>query len=217
MKYSSHSTYINDEGIEVASATSILKILNKPSLSRWANSLGWKRQSLDKTLESSSIKGTTIHDAINAYLFGEKFKFEESEHCDKYTFMSALDNFITWKKNNDFNPIWGEKKFVCDKFGGTVDLYCELDGKKTILDFKTSKAFYSSMFLQLAAYTYMLESKDYEVEQVAILIVNENYCKLKVIDRKDLNEYIDIFLILTELFYKVYELNQEWKDLLEIK
>lgn len=217
MKYSSHSTYINDNGVEVASATSILKILNKPFLSKWANSLGWKRQNVDKVLLASSEKGTMIHEAINAYLFGEKFKFEENENCDKATLMYALDNFITWQKNNDFKPIWGEKKMVCEEFGGTVDLYCELDGKKTILDFKTSKSFYSSMFLQLAAYTYMMEGKDYLVEQVAILLVNENYCKLKVIDRKELDEYINIFLILVELFYKIYDLNKEWKDLLDLK
>ncbi|WP_304576807.1 hypothetical protein [Romboutsia ilealis] len=217
MKFSSHSTYINDNGEEVASATSILKILNKPFLSRWANSLGWKRQSVDKVLLASSEKGTMIHEAINAYLFGEKFKFEENDYCDKGTLMCALDNFISWKKDNDFKPIWGEKKMVCEKFGGTVDLYCEIDGKKTILDFKTGKSFYSSMFLQLAAYTYMLEGKDYEVEQVAILIVNENYCKIKVIKRKDLNDYIDTFLVLVELFYKVYDLNKEWKDLLDLK
>lgn len=217
MKYSSHSTYINKEGVEVASVTSILKVLNKPSLSKWANSLGWKRQNVDKVLMSSAEKGTIIHEAINSYLFNEKFKFEETESCDKATLMYALDNFITWKKQNDFKPIWGEKKMVCDKFGGTVDLYCELDGKKTILDFKTSKAFYSSMFLQLAAYTHMMEGQDYLVEQVAILLVNENYAKVKIVDRKELDEYIDIFLILTELFYKVYDLNEEWKDLLDIK
>ena len=68
MKFSSHSTYINKEGVEVASVTSILKVLNKPSLSKWANSLGWKRQNVDKVLMSSAEKGTIIHEAINSYL-----------------------------------------------------------------------------------------------------------------------------------------------------
>ena len=50
-KYSDHSTYMNEEEVEVPSVTTIMKILNKPFIAKWANSLGWKRQSYDKVLE----------------------------------------------------------------------------------------------------------------------------------------------------------------------
>ena len=83
------------------------------------------------------------------------------------------------------------------------------------MDFKTSKNFYSSMFLQLAAYTYMLELKDFEVEQVCILLVNDKMCKHRIIRREELDLYIDTFLQLSDLFYNIYEINKDWGDLLK--
>lgn len=216
MKYSSHSTYFNKDGIEVASATSILKILNKPSLSKWANYLGFKRQNVDDVLRESSEKGTLVHEVLNCYIFEKMFIYIPKNEYEKQMVKIILDNFITWYKTADFKPIFGEKHMVCDKFGGTVDMYCELDGKKTILDFKTSKSFYSSMFLQLAGYTYMMEENGYEVDQVCIMLINENCCKTKIISREMLDEYINIFLLLVELFYKIYDINLEWKDLLDL-
>ena len=40
-----HEEYINRDGVEVPSVTTILKLLNKPTLQKWANYLGFK----DKT------------------------------------------------------------------------------------------------------------------------------------------------------------------------
>ena len=42
-----HTVYKNKYKKEVPSVTTILKILNKPALQKWANSLGFKRQKLD--------------------------------------------------------------------------------------------------------------------------------------------------------------------------
>ena len=218
MKYSSHAQYINEGNIEVPSVTTILKVLNKPSLNKWANFLGFKREKIDDVLKFSADKGTEVHYMLDAFLFQKKYIFIETDNgVTKEYLMTVLDNFITWSKAHTIKPIFGEKSITCDKFGGTVDLYCELDGIPTILDFKTSKNFYSSMFLQLSAYTYMMELLDYEVEQVCILLINEKMCKHKIIKREELDKYIATFLILTKLFYSIYDLNEEWGDLLEKK
>jgi hypothetical protein len=58
---------------------------------------------------------------------------------------------------------------------------------------------------------------DYEVEQVCILLINEKICKHKILKRDELDKYIATFLILTKLFYQIYELNEDWGDLLEKK
>ena len=60
----------------------------------------------------------------------------------------------------------------------------------------------------------LLEEKGYEVEQVAILRVRDGEYDIKIIQREQMNEYIEIFNKLTELFYLVYELNNDWGDLL---
>ena len=213
-KYSEHSTYINKKEVEVPSVTTIIKLLNKPFIAKWANSLGWKRQSYDKVLEESAIKGTFVHETLHEYLFKEGKKFDLSNPEVLNFLYENLNTFKEFEKDYDIKPIWGEKSFSLDKFGGTVDLYCELDNKYTILDFKTSKRFYSSHFIQLGAYIQLLEANDYKVEQVAILRIREGDYDIKIINREDMNDYIELFNKLVEVFYLVYELNEEWGDLL---
>ena len=213
-KYSEHSTYINKKEVEVPSVTTIIKLLNKPFIAKWANSLGWKRQSYDKVLEESANKGTFVHETLHEYLFKEGKKFDLSNPEVLNFLYENLNTFKEFEKDYDIKPIWGEKSFSLDKFGGTVDLYCELDNKYTILDFKTSKRFYSSHFIQLGAYIQLLEANDNKVEQVAILRIREGDYDIKIINREDMNDYIELFNKLVEVFYLVYELNEEWGDLL---
>ena len=213
-KYSEHSTYINKKEVEVPSVTTIIKLLNKPFIAKWANSLGWKRQSYDKVLEESANKGTFVHETLHEYLFKEGKKFDLSNPEVLNFLYENLNTFKEFEKDYDIKPIWGEKSFSLDKFGGTVDLYCELDNKYTILDFKTSKRFYSSHFIQLGAYIQLLEANNYKVEQVAILRIREGDYDIKIINREDMNDYIELFNRLVEVFYLVYELNEEWGDLL---
>lgn len=213
-KYSEHSTYINKKEVEVPSVTTIIKLLNKPFIAKWANSLGWKRQSYDKVLEESANKGTFVHETLHEYLFKEGKKFDLSNPEVLNFLYENLNTFKEFEKDYDIKPIWGEKSFSLDKFGGTVDLYCELNNKYTILDFKTSKRFYSSHFIQLGAYIQLLEANDYKVEQVAILRIKEGDYDIKIINREDMNDYIELFNRLVEVFYLVYELNEEWGDLL---
>ena len=93
--YSDHSTYINNEKIEVPSVTTIIKILNKPFIAKWANSLGWKRQSYDKVLEESANKGTFVHELIHEYIFKEGKKFDISD-TDKLNFL--YENINAYKE-----------------------------------------------------------------------------------------------------------------------
>lgn len=213
-KYSDHSTYINKKEIEVPSATTIIKILNKPSIAKWANSLGWKRMSYDKVLEQRAFEGTLVHEVCHEYLFNEGKKFDTTTPESRKFIVDNLRTFKDFLDTFNLEPLWGEKSFSSDRYGGTVDLYCNLEGKATILDFKTSKNFYSTHFIQLGAYIQLLEEKDYKIEQVAILIIRDGEHKLKIIQRNEMDMYIDIFNKLTDLFYLVYDLNNVWKDLM---
>ena len=213
-KFSDHSTYVNNNKVEVPSATTILKILNKPFIAKWANSLGWKRQSYDKVLEESANKGTFVHELLHEYLFKEGKKFNISNPDIVNFIYENINAFKDFEKQHILKPIWGEKPWSTNRYGGTVDLYCNLDGKDTILDFKTSKRFYSSHFIQLGAYTQLLEEHGINVDQVAILRVRDGECDIKIISRDEIQQYIEIFNTLTDLFYMIYELNEEWGDLL---
>jgi hypothetical protein len=213
-KYSDHSTYMNDKEVEVPSVTTIMKVLNKPFIAKWANSLGWKRQSYDKVLEESATKGTFVHELLHEFLFKEGKEFDIS-YPDTVNFIyENINAFKEFLKDNELKPIWGEKSYSTDKYGGTIDLLCELNGELTILDFKTSKRFYSSHFIQLGAYIQLLEKHDIFVDQVCICRIKDGEVSTKIKKRSDMEQYIELFNKLTDVFYMVYELNKEWGDLL---
>lgn len=217
MKYSDHSTYYNKDKVEVPSVTTILKILNKPFLTKWANFMGFKRKNVDDILERSSEIGTLVHKMIECYLLNKMFIFIPSRHVAKTLAMMYLNSFLEWKSNHTVEPIFMERKFSVDKFGGTVDFYGMVDGKHTILDFKTSKQVYSSMFLQLSFYCIMLEEHGFIVDQAAIIIVNDGKYNEKFITREELEEYIPIARLLVDLFHVWYDINLEkgWGNILK--
>ena len=131
-KYSDHSTYINNNNIEVPSVTTILKVLNKPHIANWANSLGWKRQSYKKVLEEKANLGTLIHEVCHEYLFNEGINFNIPTK-DLSFIKNNLNSFKSFLEEHNLNPIWGERSFSTETYGGTIDLYCELEEAKPFI------------------------------------------------------------------------------------
>lgn len=212
MKYSvSHTAYFNKESIEVPSATTILKILNKPGLVKWANYLGFKHLDVDSVVNESAELGTLIHDLINSILSKNLIIFVPTEKYPAWLVYSYLNTFKIWLNTNSVEPIILEKSFSSDRFGGTVDFYGKINGKYTILDFKTSKKIHITMFVQLALYCILLEEHGYEVEQVGILLVNNKSGGEKFISRQELEPYIEFAKGLVEVFHSYYNLNDKYK------
>lgn len=211
MKYTKdHTVYYNDKNEEVPSATTILKILNKPALCKWANYLGFKHQNVDNVLQETAEFGTFIHDQIHNFFLGKEFDLGSQMFTigDAY---GALRTFRDWFIENHVEVIITENQFSSSLFGGTVDFYGKVNDKLTIIDFKTSKKIRLSMFLQLAMYTMLLEEHGYTVEQVGILLCNAQHKDVKYMTREEINPYIDIAKILIDLFHKVYNVNEEEK------
>lgn len=211
MKYSSHKTYYNSEGEEVPSSTTVLKLLNKPFLSKWANIMGFKRKNIDAILEESSIIGTTVHNAIEAYLQKHLFIFIPPKQCGRELLMSYLNWFIEWEKQNEVEVEWMENSLTSKRFGGTIDFYGKVNGKHTILDIKTSKRFYPAMFFQLGSYVQLIEEQGLPVEQVMILIVNRDKYVERIMTRDEIEKYRVAFNQLVETFHLFYAVYSEDK------
>jgi len=69
--------------------------------------------------------------------------------------------FMAWedrKKSVNLKPIWIEQTVWSDTYGyaGTMDLLAEVNGKLTVVDWKTGKAIYPESYLQNAAYRHAL-------------------------------------------------------------
>lgn len=202
-----HATYINKDGKAVPSVTTIIKMVNKPALMNWSNWLGRQGTSYTHYMEKVSYIGTCVHEIIECKLTGKKFELE-TPNTWFLEVRDYIENFIEWYNDIELIPIKIEEKMVSDRFGGTCDIYCEFDGKKTILDIKTSKSVYSTMFIQLAGYVILKELQGEVVEQVGILTVNRKEAYVTLLDRKEMDVYIDAFNKLVDAFYSIYQLTE---------
>ena len=156
-KAKAHTIY-KVNGKRVPGVTTVLSVLNKPALVKWANNLGLQGIDSSKYRDEMAEIGTLAHLMILNYFKGietdtsdySKTQIDLAENC--------LLSFWEWEKQHKIDVIMAEGQLVSKMgFGGTIDLYCLLDETPTLVDFKTGKAIYPEMFYQLAAYKHLLD------------------------------------------------------------
>jgi ATP-dependent exoDNAse (exonuclease V) beta subunit (contains helicase and exonuclease domains) len=214
-----HEDYFNKKGDAIPSVTTILKILNKPELVDWANFMGFIKINTKEYTAKAAWIGTLTHYYIERSSKKKiiSFKFLYKQNADVIKSVNkAYKGFVEWRKK--YKPKFKkcELKVQNDKFGGTIDSICEIEGKKYIVDYKTSKGVYPSMFLQLAAYNLLLrDEKELKIDYVAILVLNKNKVDYKFyrMDVKHLEKYYEnVFLLMYELYIRWQEnLKYDWK------
>jgi len=170
-KFSSHQKYHTKEGILVPGVTTVIAVLAKPALVPWANRLGLQGIEVGKFVDSLADVGTLTHRIVEAYLKKEDVDYSDYTPNQRKLAETASKKFFEWEKKNVFKVIKSELQLVSEKhfFGGTCDIYAELNGKKTLIDIKTSKACYPEHFTQCAGYKLLLEENGYPVEDAKIL------------------------------------------------
>ena len=153
-------------GEDVPSVTNVIGVLDKPALPRWAAKMtaeaAWKmRGSLDAMGEAEAIdvlkgspwrnsgraadRGTSIHDYLEARAEGRMLPKLEG---DALRYKAGADQFL-----EQYRPEFVRTEFTCfgDGYAGTADFQAWIDGRLVIGDYKTSKALYPEIALQLAA------------------------------------------------------------------
>lgn len=119
----------------------------------------------EAVLKAAAEKGTTVHNAIENFI---QFGIEDID--GKYeSYFRAFRKF--W---NDYKPkpIMTESRMYHKTFryAGTTDFVCEIDGKLTIIDWKTSARIEKMLTgVQLEGYTRAYESHGVNIEQKAIV------------------------------------------------
>ncbi len=224
-----HTTYYNKKGEIVPSVTTVLKTISKDNLIYWANNLGWKRKSVKRELDDSSFVGTMAHLFIENILLDKEFEstlikrdiMGEPDYIKEQIDNSVNSFKLWWDKNkDDFKIKSCEQELVCDEYGGTLDIIAEYKGKPVILDIKTSKSFYFTMFLQLAAYAHMYKVKYGKMpKDVAILRVDKTNGKeaellwLSDLPGGDIDFYYISYKRALDLFSNIHVLEQDWAEI----
>ena len=184
-KAKTHQKYYTKEGILVPGVTTVLAVLAKPALIPWANKLGLQGIEVGKFVDSLGDVGTLCHIIIECYLKKQEVDYSDYTPNQRILAENASKKFFEWEKKNELKVLQSELQLVSEKhfFGGTCDVYGELNGKKTLIDIKTSKTTYSEHFTQVAAYKILLEENGYPVEDAKILRIGRE--EAEGFDEKD--------------------------------
>ena len=206
-----HQRYKVD-GVAVPSVTTILGLMSKPMLIKWANNLGLQGIDSTKYVDETAKIGSLVHERIEAYL--SNFTLDMSDYTPNQVEAShnGFNKFLKWYEENDFQVIATEHQMVSEvyKYGGTCDCYGIKDGKYVLLDFKTGKAIYDEYFVQLAAYVNMLLEEGKSVDKVILLRIGRNEEEGFDFREIDVNDLMgarwEIFLSLLNVYYKKKEI-----------
>lgn len=149
---------------------------------------GWD-ESEDQRMQAGN-KGSRVHNAIHDLVLGNKVTFE-SEYLDQITEetrpltgeeYAAVLTFKDWFEKTKPKVIDTEFTVYNDEYmyAGTVDLLCEIEGKRYIIDYKTSAytSVPTSHKAQLDGYK-MAKTEDHSFEDCNLAILQIGYPRNK--------------------------------------
>lgn len=195
-----HTQYRLSDGTRVPGVTTVLGVINKPALIRWANDLGLQGVDSTKYVDETAKIGTLAHEMVQEYLGGPGWDRSAYNPGQIDLAENAVLSFYEWERRNveSFKTIFIEEQFVSEtnRYGGTVDWYGELNGEMWLVDFKTCKTLYPEHTYQTAAYWALLLEHGYRVDGARILRIGRSEDEGfddKIIGREEIEDAYRVF------------------------
>lgn len=143
---------------------------SKDALLHWAWKEGKEGRDYRQTRDKAATSGTIAHAMIENFLNGVVYRLDDYAHMtdDGETLQqaeSAYGAFQEWYDDHHITVLEQEVSLSNDSmgYGGTFDALIDLDGVRTLADWKSSRDIYGSMVAQVGAY-YSLITALYEPE-----------------------------------------------------
>ncbi len=213
--------YHNSKGEEIPSVTKIINIVKKKGLNSWANAIGLKGQRLKPYMNEKALIGTLVHEKIEHHFTGEKVDPYIDESID-IEVDKRFKNFLLWVEASEVKPIWQEREFHNEKYGGKIDMLGKIGDKTVLIDFKTSKKPTSSHFMQLGGYLNLIQYNEpemyKEISHGLIVCVNDKGVEQGLKNITVMREYQKAFDACFALFTTWNTiLKREWgEDLIDL-
>ena len=160
------------------SVTTILQAYPKGQFfDQWLKENGMQS---DELRDKAGEQGTNVHNMIEAYLSGKTVRWATDETMERtrYTLTEwqMFTKFVEWHESTSPQIEAIERTICSDKlrFGGTIDFVGIIDGKRWLLDWKTSNMMHKTYELQLSAYAKAWNEcyPDKKIDNVGILWLN---------------------------------------------
>ena len=202
---SSGRYYVTPEGNHYPSVTTIIGSMSDKSwLAEWEARVG-KREA-QRITNQAAKRGTELHALCERYVLNEEIEERTLMPLEKMLFRQVKEAM------KDVDVIYGsELRLYSDrlKAAGSCDVFCRMRGKKTVLDFKTSRRPKEEKdilgyFLQTTMYALMMYELTGELfPQIAVVITCDGDTKASVFV-KDTNDYIPQVLKMCKEYHETY-------------
>ena len=166
-----HQRYYTKDGELVAGSTTILSVMAKPNLIRWAWNCGIKGEDYTKVRDSAGSVGTITHLMITEELQNRVPDLKDFTQNNIDSATLCLNSFHEWRKSHTLEVIHVEKPLISNiyRYGGTPDFLGYVNGELELMDFKTSNGIWNDYYYQLASYRQLEIENGYNVETARIL------------------------------------------------
>lgn len=138
-------------------------------LEQWRGDVGNKRA--DEIMEETAEDGSFVHQSIEKIISGYHISRKDIENRFSpkraLKVMRCIKAFLDWYEEYKPKTISTEYIVWHDKFAGTVDYKCEINGEIYIVDFKTSKTLHTSHKVQVCGYG--MADTEHKIQKVALL------------------------------------------------
>ena len=203
MNIKAHQRYKTKDGIIVPGVTTILSILAKPALIYWSWNLGMQGIDYRKVSDKAKDIGTLAHYLIECDIKGIKPDTSEYSSVVIDKAENAYLAWLEWKKElGEIEIVASEEQLVCDRFGGTLDWVIKKADDYILVDFKTSKAFYFEMAIQISAYKYLWNwaHPDKKIKFEFLLRIGKEDAEFESRKLGDLDKEFKLFMSLLDVY-----------------
>lgn len=167
--------YRTDDGDYMPSTTTLLDAYPKG-----AQYYAWLKQhgeDSDNIRDEAGRRGSNVHDMTERYDMGEEVTLLDASGYPSMKMLewSQFERYVEFRNQTMWEMELCETNLVSKQLGyaGTLDRVFKYNGKRILVDIKTSAAIYPTHLLQLAAYKKLIETEtDYTIDEVAILWLN---------------------------------------------
>lgn len=150
--------------------TAILDIIHRPELERWRGELG--DVEADRIRDDTAQIGISLHHICRLFNRDQSFGILATSQLGR-----MFDSYRKWFEMAIDTVVETEQLVVNKKFGyaGTFDLLAVLKGDvvSSVIDLKTSKDFWPTMALQLAAYREALLEEGKKVDRRLVVRIDK--------------------------------------------
>lgn len=195
--------YSPKPGVRYASVTTVMSHHSKQGIAEWRQKVG--EAEANRISRTAANRGTALHTICEKYLLNQEYR---SNDVMPTTF--DLFNKIKTTIDENVEVVYGVETALYSDYlrvGGRVDAVVRWNGKKSIVDFKTSnkpkkEEWITSYFCQTAIYAVMFEERTgIPIPQIVIVMAPDGDGPGQIFIKKR-DEYIDEAIKLINQYYE---------------